>query len=119
MDRKSARKMKESMKKSCTWKAKMYRIPEYTPEFEQFDMVFGGSLKADNRWVILASLIPWKEVEEKYSKLFVANNGRPAIPVRVALAALILKEKMKSSDEELVEQIRESPYLQYFLGYEG
>ena len=42
-----------------------------------------------------------------------------AIPVRVALGALILKEEMKSSDEELVEQIRESPYLQFFLGYEG
>jgi len=119
MNRKSARKLKKSMKKSCTWKVKMYRIPENTPEFDRFDMVFGGSLKADNRWVILASLIPWKEVEEKYSKLFVTNNGRPAIPVRVALGALILKEKMKSSDEELVEQIRESPYLQYFLGYEG
>ena len=119
MDRKSARKLKKSMKKSCTWKAKMYRIPKYTPEFDQFDMVFGGSLKADNRWVILASLIPWKDVEEKYSKLFVANNGRPAIPVRVALGALIIKEKKNLSDEELVEDIRESPYLQFFLGYEG
>ncbi len=95
MDRKSARKLKKSIKKACNWKARMYRIPKYTPEFDQFDMVFGGSLKADNRWVVLASLIPWKEVEEKYSKLFVANNGRPAIPVRVALGALILKEKMK------------------------
>jgi len=119
MDGGSARKMKKSMKKSCTWKARMYRIPTYTPEFDQFDMVFGGSLKADNRWVVLAGLIPWKDIEEKYSKLFVANNGRPAIPVRDALGALILKEKMKSSDEELVEQIRESPYLQFFLGYEG
>jgi len=119
MDQKSARKMKKRIKKACTWKAKMYRIPTHTPEFDQFDMVFGGSLKADNRWVILASLIPWDDVEGKYSKLFVENNGRPAIPVRVALGALILKEKMKSSDEELVEQIRESPYLQFFLGYEG
>ena len=119
MDRKNARKLKKSIKKSCTLKAKMYRIPEYTPEFDQFDMVFGGSLKADNRWVTLAGLIPWKDVEEKYSKLFVANNGRPAIPVRVALGALIIKEKKNLSDEELVEDIRESPYLQYFLGYEG
>jgi hypothetical protein len=39
--------------------------------------------------------------------------------VRVALGALIVKEKKKISDEELVEDIRESPYLQYFLGYEG
>ncbi len=39
--------------------------------------------------------------------------------MRVALGALIVKEKKKLSDEELVEDIRESPYLQYFLGYEG
>ena len=45
--------------------------------------------------------------------------GAPAKPVRVALGALIIKEKMRLTDEETVEQIRENPYLQYFLGYEG
>lgn len=29
-----------------------------------------------------------------------------------------MKEKMKSSDEELAELIRERPYLQFFLWYE-
>ena len=29
---------------------------------------------------------------------------------------MIIKEKLRSSDEETVEQIRENPYLQYFLG---
>lgn len=58
-------------------------------------------------------------MEQRYAKLFVTKNGRPAIPVRVALGALIVKEKKRISDEELVEDIRESPYLQYFLGYEG
>jgi len=67
----------------------------------------------------LADLIPWDKVEEKYAALFVTNNGRPALSVRVALGALIVKEKKKISDEELVEDIRESSYLQYFLGYEG
>jgi len=119
MDWKSARKLKKMVKKSCTWKAKMYRISEYTPEFNQFDMVFGGRLKADSRWVILASMIPWKEVEAKYSKLFSENNGRPAIPIRVALGAIIIKEKKNLSDEKLVEDIRESSYLQFFLGYES
>ncbi len=47
------------------------------------------------------------------------KNGRPALSVRVALGALIVKEKKRISDEELVEDMRESPYLQYFLGYEG
>ncbi len=98
---------------------RMYRLPEKVPEFEKFDMVFGGKLNRQNRWVILAELIPWDKVEEKYAALFVTNNGRPALPVRVALGALIIKEKKKLSDEELVEDIRESAYLQYFLGYEG
>jgi len=97
----------------------MYRLPERVPEFERFDMVFGGKLNRQNRLVILADLIPCDEVEAKYSKLFVTNNGRPTLPVRVALGALIAKEKKRISDEELVEDIRESPYLQYFLGYEG
>jgi len=30
---------------------------------------------------------------------------------------MIIKHKLKLSDEETVEQIRENPYLQYFLGY--
>ena len=34
--------------------------------------------------------------------------------MRIALGALIIKEKLKLSDEETVEQIRENPYLQYF-----
>jgi hypothetical protein len=34
----------------------------------------------------------------------------------MAFGALILKERLNCSDEELVEQIRENPYLQYFLG---
>ncbi len=97
----------------------MYRIAKKEPEFEKFDMVFGGTLNRENRWVVLADLIPWDEVEKRYSQLFVAHNGRPALPVRVALGALIIKEKSKLPDEELVEYIRESPYLQYFLGYEG
>ena len=32
---------------------------------------------------------------------------------------MIIKERLGLSDEETVEQIRENPYLQYFLGYES
>jgi hypothetical protein len=34
----------------------------------------------------------------------------------MALGALILKERLKCTDEDAVELIKESPYLQYFLG---
>jgi hypothetical protein len=34
----------------------------------------------------------------------------------MALGALIIKEKLGISDRQTVEQIRENPYLQYFIG---
>ncbi len=42
--------------------------------------------------------------------------GAIAKPFRMALGALIIKEKLGISDRETVEQIKENPYLQYFLG---
>lgn len=35
---------------------------------------------------------------------------------RLALGSLIIKEKLGTSDRETVEQIKENPYLQYFIG---
>ncbi len=42
--------------------------------------------------------------------------GAPAKSFRMALGALIIKEKLGISDRETVEQIKENPYLQYFIG---
>ena len=36
----------------------------------------------------------------------------------VAIGAMIIKHLKKLSDEETIEEIKENPYLQYFLGYE-
>ncbi|MBA3964242.1 MAG: transposase, partial [Nitrospirales bacterium] len=41
--------------------------------------------------------------------------GAPAKSSRLALGALILQERLGVTDRELVEQIAENPYLQYFL----
>jgi len=85
-------------------------------EFENFYLPFGGKLRSDNRWVKLAKVIPWEELEEHYASLFSKDKGAPAKTFRMALGALIIKEKLNISDEETVEQIRENPYLQYFIG---
>ena len=37
----------------------------------------------------------------------------------MALGALIIKARLGLTDEELVEQISENPYLQFFIGLEG
>ncbi len=64
----------------------------------------------------MAELIPWAEFESEYAEKFSEKMGAPAKPFRMALGALIIKEKLGTSDRETVEQIRENPYLQYFLG---
>lgn len=85
--------------------------------FEDFYLPFGGRLKAENRWVKLAALIPWEECEAAYAEQFSEKQGAPAKEFRIALGALIIKEKLGLSDRETVEQVQENPYLQYFLGF--
>jgi hypothetical protein len=85
------------------------------PLFE-FKHPFGGVLDAENRWVKMAGIIPWDEVEASYCRNF-GDTGNDAYPARMALGALIIKERLKLTDEETVEQIRENPYLQYFIGF--
>ena len=95
----------------------MYRKeeqPNRSPE--EFKLPFEGKLAEDNRWVIMAKIIPWKEFETEYAELFSSEMGAPAKTFRTALGALIIKEKLGISDRETVEQIKENPYLQYFIG---
>ena len=83
---------------------------------EKFELPFAEKLSPDNRWVIMAELIPWAEFESEYASKFSEKMGAPAKPFRMALGALIIKEKLGTSDRETIEQIRENPYLQYFIG---
>mgnify|MGYP001167463186 CR=1 FL=1 len=85
---------------------------------ENFYLPFGGKLNPGNRWVQLAALIPWDKVEEKYFQSFSSIGiGQKAYSVRIALGALIIKERLGLSDRETTLQIQENPYLQFFLGY--
>lgn len=84
--------------------------------FENFYLPFGGKLSGENRWVKLAELIPWEEFEAHYAQQLSEDMGAPAKSFRMAIGALIVKERLGTSDIETVEQIRENPYLQYFLG---
>jgi hypothetical protein len=95
----------------------MYRKASSIPTPpENFELPFEGKLSQDNRWVIMADLIPWQEFEEEYAQNFAEDIGAPALPFRMALGSLIIKEKLGISDRETVEQIKENPYLQYFIG---
>jgi hypothetical protein len=83
----------------------------------EFFLPFDGQLNPNNRWVVLARLIPWSRAEKEYIKsLGDLRQGNKAFSVRLALGALIIQERLNLSDEETVRQITENPYLQYFIG---
>ena len=83
---------------------------------EGFEFRTETKLSLDNDWVKLSEVIPWLEFEEEYAENFAPVLGAPAKPFRMALGALIIKEKLGLTDRETVQQIRENPYLQYFIG---
>lgn len=91
----------------------MYKLDRQM-KFEDFVFPY-GKLSAESDWVKLADLIPWDEIEEGYAARFV-NNGHPAHPARMAIGALIIRERLKCSDDWTVKHISENPYLQYFIG---
>ena len=72
----------------------------------------------DNRWIALARLVPWELAEEIYLESLCDDFGAPALPARIALGALLIKERLGLTDWETVEAIQENPYLQFFIGKE-
>ena len=84
---------------------------------EEFKLPFAGELDNKSRWVKLTEEMPWEALSEVYNQALSSDMGRPGLSARLAVGALIIKHMLKLSDEETIEQIRENPYLQYFLGY--
>ena len=87
--------------------------------FLDFNQPLGLHMNPNNRWIKMADAIPWDVFEKKYSRLFKVKTGNVAKPLRTALGALIIQTKFQYSDRELVDQITENPYLQYFIGLPG
>ena len=98
----------------------MYKFKrEKQISFTDFNQPLGLQMNPDNRWVKKAAMIPWETIEAEYAKLFPSHTGMPAKPLRMALGSLLIQKQYHYPDEELVEQIRENPYYQYFIGLPG
>ena len=87
--------------------------------FSNFNQSLGLQLNPDNRWIKKAETIPWNAIEERYAELFPSNRGVPAKSLRMELGSLIIQKQIGCSDRELVEQLTENPYFQYFIGLPG
>ena len=78
---------------------------------------FSGALDPGNRWIRLERLIPWEALEEEYMRRF-ADRGRPAKDARLVVGLILLKHIQCMSDREVVAELRENPYQQWFCGLE-
>jgi ribosomal protein S10 len=84
---------------------------------EEFKTPFYFGMDKNNRWVRLTQQIPWDDLATIYSQTLCEDFGRPAKDARVVIGAMIIKHKKKLTDEETIEELKENPYLQYFIGY--
>jgi transposase, IS5 family len=75
-------------------------------------------LNPTNRWVQLAHILPWSDLIEAFEKKINVLENSKEYNSRVVIGTLIIKEKLRISDEEAIQIISENPYMQYFLGLE-
>ena len=111
---------KQSKKLALGGKVKVYKFDrDHQYSLSDFNQPLGMEMNLENRWVKKAAMIPWDEIEDRYAELFPSKVGMPAKPLRTALGSLLIQKEYGYSDRELVEQIKENPYYQYFIGLPG
>ena len=93
----------------------MYKKEDAQITIAEFISPF-GKLDPTNRWVQIATMIPWRKYEERYSERFCDDNGAPAIRYRMAMGTLIIKQRTGHSDEDVLQDILENPYMQFLIG---
>lgn len=80
-----------------------------------FYSTFEEQLSHRHPLYILANQIQWDVFEKAFAPLY-SDEGRPAKPIRLMVALLMLKHVRNLSDESVVEQWLENIYYQYFSG---
>lgn len=97
----------------------MYRATDFDHKqlgLLHFNQSCGMQLDLGNEWVKNANKLPWEAWESLYAALFSGIKGNVAKPCRMVLGSLIIQMRMGLSDRDLVKQIMENPYYQYFIG---
>lgn len=64
----------------------------------------------------MAQHIPWDKLANIYYRKMSDTQGAPSIDARMVIGAVIIKHMLNIDDREVVEQIKENIYLQYFVG---
>jgi len=108
--------MQKAEKTEQIWVDTMYRKSSKQISIFDFGQNAGIKLDPNNRWVKMAHIIDWDDLENEYQSLYCPDNGAPAKAIRLAIGALLIKQIEGLPDEKLVQHIQENPYMQYFCG---
>jgi IS5 family transposase len=87
---------------------------EFQPELLKTQLIH--LININHSLVQLANKFNWTRVDEICSAKFCTDNGRPALPSRVVVGLLLIKQMYDLSDVEVCAKFIESPYVQYFCG---
>ena len=68
----------------------------------------------EHEFVILRQVIPWQQVMEQLASFYHCTQGRVGKSLRTMVALLIISRLRQLSDEQVVEQVKENRYMQYF-----
>ena len=68
----------------------------------------------DNELVILRQVIPWQLILDQLVSFYNPGKGRIGNSLRTMVGLLIISRLRKLSDREVVGQVKENRYLQYF-----
>ena len=82
---------------------------------ELFRPLLSDFIDMRHELVLLSNHIDWKYFEKEFASLY-SNTGQPAMPTRLMVGCLILKQLYNLGDETIAYEWKMNPYMQYFCG---
>ena len=77
---------------------------------------YSGQIDTHNRWIKLAELVPWDQMDVIYRGYF--DNGKQSVikTSRLILGLMLGQMLLELGDRPILEYFHENPYFQYFCG---
>ena len=88
---------------------------EQLPIFKDLNP-YSGQIDTNNRWIKLAKLVPWEEMDVIYRKHFDTKKLSVIKNCRLIMGLILGQMFLQLSDREIVDYFHENPYFQYFCG---
>ena len=88
---------------------------EQLPIFKELSP-YSGQIDENNRWIRLAKIVPWEEMDEIYRKYFDPKKQTVIKSCRLIMGLLLGQMLQELDDRGIVEYFHENPYFQYFCG---